>query len=186
MLKKDMHMWIWSVSCLATGIVIGGAANQVLFGQPARASNGIPEVVSARTFQVVDEKGNVRATLSAKPDGSAGLGITTPEGRPGLAVAVGADSRPVIGFPDRQGKLRVAISITDKSDLAFNVLDKDMNPAAACVVSATGGPAVNVMDKNGSMRVRLGITDSGSGDPTASNPNLVLFDKNEKGIYQAY
>lgn len=186
MLKKDMRLWIWSVSCLATGIVIGGAANQVLLGQPARASDAIPEVVAARTFQVVDKKGNVRAKLSAKPDGSAGLAITTPEGKPGLMVAVGADSRPVIGFPDSDGSLRAAISITDKSDLTFNVLDKDMNPAAACVVSATGGPAVNVLDKNSSMRVRLGITDSSAGDPTASNPNLLLFDKDEKGIYKAY
>jgi len=27
MLKKDIRLWIWSVSCLATGIVIGDAAN---------------------------------------------------------------------------------------------------------------------------------------------------------------
>lgn len=186
MLKKDLHLWLWSVSCLATGIVIGGTANQVLFGQPARASDAIPEVVTARTFQVVDAKGNVRAKLSAKPDGSAGLAITTPEGKPGLMVAVGADSRPVIGFPDSKGSLRAAISITDQSDLTFNVLDKDMNPAAACVVSATGGPAINVLDKNSSMRVRLGITDSSVGDPTASNPNLLLFDKDEKGFYRAH
>jgi hypothetical protein len=176
---------IWTSCCVATGVVIGMATSHFLFAGPAAAQKGAPEVVAARAFHVVDAGGKVRMKLMSRPDGTAGLTMVTAAGTPAAMFAVGSDSRPVIGFPDKSGTLRSAISISDQGDLTMNVFDKNGQQAAAVVVSATSGPAINVLDKNATVRARLGITESRSEDPTATNPALLLFDKTGAGFFKA-
>lgn len=178
-------LWLWTSSCLATGVAVGCIVGHCLYAGAATAKDSIPDVIAAKAFHLVDANGKVRAKLMAKADSAAGLTLLTADGTPAATLVVGTDSRPLLGFFDKTGALRGAISITEKSDMVLNVLDKGMQPAAAFVVSATGGPAINVLDKNGAIRSRLGITDAKSTDPTDTDPCLLLFDKSEKAILKA-
>lgn len=80
---------------------------------------GIPDVITAKQFRVVDAKGNLRIGLMVREDNNAqGLQMYDTKGNSRIALVMDKDGSPVVELEDSKGIIRVALGaqITDSDD----------------------------------------------------------------------
>jgi len=177
---------------LAAGLLGGAVAGRLCFSQTVAspAAPGPSRVVTADEFQLVDDKGTVRAALSMSMGGP-GLILFDKGGkfRAVLSLATGEDT-PVLSLGDGEGRHRATMALRVNGEPYLALLDKDGKVRISLTVDKDKGPRVALLDPNEQTRAALGAVDltrvTGTGAIQAQQPvSLVLFDKDEKPIWRA-
>jgi hypothetical protein len=109
------------------------ALNLLLFlclaAQPKPAnSEDIPKVLRARAFEIVDDAGKVRASITVETNGAA-----------------------VFRMRDSQGAIRVKLDAKEEGS-GFLLLDDSTNPGLH-LLTGTNGTTLTIIGKNGKKRV---------------------------------
>ena len=119
----------------------------------------VPDVVRAKSFQLVNDAGQTRAELSLDQDGDS-----------------------VLRMIDRDGKTRFEIwSSTGSAPFLLRMFDQHQQPRINLRLSSSGAPGLEIRDRSGDVRLWLGEADEG-------RPMLFTTDQNGKrrfAIYQA-
>lgn len=105
MLKRD----VWTMLVLAVGAgLLGGLVSGSLTSTPPAFAEktAAPKVISAESFFIVDQQGQVRAALALSPD----------------------NGQPALVFLDKQGKVRLRASLLAQGHPAVYVDGKDGKP----------------------------------------------------------
>ena len=177
---------------LTAGLLGGAVASRVSFSQPVAAQTAPrpSRILTGEEFQLVDEKGTVRAALSMSMGGP-GLILFDKAGkfRAVLSLATGEDS-PVLSLGDGQGNHRATLALRVNGEPYLALLDKDGKVRMSLTVDKDKGPRVALLDGNEQTRAALGSVDLtkvvGTGAIETQQPvSLVLFDKDEKPIWKA-
>jgi hypothetical protein len=141
-------------------LVIVAAAAAFLVAIAAAAKPDIPDVVTAKSFQIVDNDGKIRGELGFTDDGAQGLVLRDPDGKERALIAVS---------PDGFAAMRLFGATGDKS-------------FAGITVSPHGsGLGLAYLDADGNYRVGLDI----QGESPDQTPSLKLFDKDGKELFSA-
>jgi hypothetical protein len=141
-------------------LVVAVFAAMVCMGQV-----GVPEVVGARRFQMVDEQGRVRADIGM------------------------VDDNPVLYAYDEEGEARLGLGLSMFGDPRLGLFNEKGDPCAVLSLG-TSGPSLNFMDGNGKPNAALEVWDGDSrldlcdaeGKPRVSldtsedKPGLNLYD----------
>jgi len=90
-----------------------------------RAVAGVPEVIEAGRFVVVDQRGRKLAVLSLASDGSPELGLTDRNGEVRAALAVTADGSPALALSDRNEKNSVTLGVIADGSPALEFSDRN-------------------------------------------------------------
>ena len=91
----------------------------------AAVKAGVPKVVRAQRFEVVDSKGKRRASLSLGADGSPALNLLDKHGKARAALSVGADGSPALALFDKDRKVRAVLALLPDGRPLLAVHDKD-------------------------------------------------------------
>jgi hypothetical protein len=153
--------------------------------QPAAA-----DVVKARSFEVVDTFGTMRAKLGMGTDGIVGLGLSDATGETRAALAVvpdgtvslvlfGArqaeraqltlnrDKRVGLSLSDTNGKQRAAFGVGPDGSPTLTLFDTTPQPRATVAIATNGNPVFALFDAAGKFRAGLGL---------GKGAGLTLFD----------
>jgi hypothetical protein len=177
---------------LTAGLLGGTLAGRAVFSQPAavRAAPRPSRILTAEEFQLVDEKGTVRAALSMSMGGP-GLILFDKAGkfRAVLSLATGEDT-PVLSLGDGDGNHRATLALRVNGEPYLALLDKDGKVRMSCTVDKDKGPRVALLDRNEQTRAALGSVDltqvMGTGAIETQQPmSLVLSDKDGRPIWKA-
>lgn len=177
---------------LTAGLLGGGLSSRVLFGQPpvAQQPTKPSRILTAEEFQLVDEKGTVRAALSMSMGGP-GMILFDKVGkfRAVLSLATGEDS-PVLSLGDAEGHHRATLALRVNGEPYLALLDKEGKVRISFTLDKERGPRIAVLDNNGRTRAALGAVDltkvTAMGGIEAQQPvSLVLFDKDENPVWKA-
>jgi hypothetical protein len=177
---------------LAAGLLGGGLSGRVLFGQPmvAQQSAKPSRIVSAEEFQLVDEKGAIRAALSMSMGGP-GIILFDKAGkfRAVLSLATKEDS-PVLSLADAEGHHRATLALRVNGEPYLALLDKAGKVRMSFTLDRERGPRIALLDNNEQTRAALGTVDltkvTATGGIEAQQPmSLILFDKDERPIWKA-
>lgn len=167
-----------------------------------------PRLVEAGEFRLVDEKGTVRASLTARKsaaalmladeagtvrarlalEGSPRMELSDAGGTTQASVSLGADGAPTLSLgAEKQARATVRIGSDGASDLTLT--DGNDHARAALALAADGSPRVALYDEEGSLRASLGATPlkelrSGASEKTPPS-SLVLFDKKGGVVFKA-
>jgi len=105
---------------------------------PAAAQSGdVPDVIRAKSFEVVDAEGQTRAKLVAIADGSPALGLMDANGGTRALLCLHPDGSPRLIFADDRGTAR-AVFLSEMVELH----DADGKPRATLYLSSDGSPEV--------------------------------------------
>jgi hypothetical protein len=177
---------------LSAGLLGGGLSSRVLFGQPMVAQEPAKpsRILAAEEFQLVDEKGTVRAALSMSMGGP-GMILFDKAGkfRAVLSLATGEDT-PVISLADAQEHYRATLALKVNGEPYLALLDKAGKVRMSFSLEGEKGPRIALLDSNGQTRAALGALDltkvTATGGMEAQRPvALVLFDQDQKPIWKA-
>lgn len=94
---------------------------------PAQAQAGTPEVIQARSFEVVDDEGRVRAALRIVPDGSPSLLFLDAHGKPRALLNTDPDGAAGLALYDAGGKPRALLSIFPDGTPVLGLFDGSRN-----------------------------------------------------------
>jgi len=161
----NKKQYVLTVALAVVAGLLGGVVSSFLFmGTPVFAQKTeIPEVIRAKSFEVVDKDGKRRAAL----------GMVF--GEPSLALF------------DKNDKRRALLSLLD-GEPGLYLYDKNEQPRAALGMDG-GEPGLWLKDKNNKLRAALGRAElevMKTGE-TRQRPagSLVLFDKDGNVIWSA-
>ncbi len=116
------------------------------------------EVVRAKSFEVVDDAGNVRAITAAGSSGEVGINLFDSSGTPRVSLAVNEADTPTFGLHDADGTVRIDISSgIDGQIVRLN--DENGNPRAMMSLLTERGsaPTVTLMDEEENARLQLQV-----------------------------
>ncbi len=176
---------------LIAGLLGGGLSSRVLFGQPPVQEPAKPsKILTAEEFQLVDEKGAVRAALSMSTGGP-GIILFDKAGnfRAMLGLATG-EEYPVLSLLDAEKHHRATLALKVNGEPYLGLFDKTGKRRMSFTLDGEKGPRIALLDNNGQTRAALGAVDltkvtAMGGIETQQPVSLVLFDKDEKPIWRA-
>ena len=154
-------------------------------GISAAPDAGVPDVIQAKAFQVVDDEGNVLIVL--RDDGGVGTLETfdrTGEMLVTLASTIADGKRAGVAATLYEGKVVVSLSVTLDGNGAvttFNERGKRLVQLSSAVGKRCG---VTTFNEKGKMLVNLGSTSEGNGSVTTFNDQeteLVLISSTKVG-----
>lgn len=148
------------------GAVLGlGVAALILMGQ------ALPQgrTVEAESFIVRDSRGQVRALLTAPPDGTVGLFICDPAGVLRASLRVLADGTPGLLLSDQVGQARTLLNVQGDGVGGLLLYDRSVRPRAWLSILADGTGGLALFDEGRESRAWLRQTADGS-------PGLTLWD----------
>jgi len=134
----------WVVS-IATVVVLGVAVQQAV---------SQPEVLRARSFEVVDAAGRVRIALAVGRDGSSGLGLYDVAGRVRGVLSVLPDGSPGLGLYDAAGQARIGLGLLPDESPWLSLLDAAERERIALDVFPDGSPMLTLKDAAGRVLFR--------------------------------
>lgn len=161
---------------------IGGAASARLLAAPSSAFAAQPSKesltsITARQFQVMDSKGNVRAKLDVSGPGLAQLGLYDQLGVERAALAVTKQGTAMMALSGDDGKPRAEVnSIMHHGPVTFALLNPDGSAAAQLLVDKDKRSLV-LADSKGKPRLRAELDTAKNGKAV-----LTIYDKNGKAI----
>ena len=182
---------------LTLALVLIGVVAALIVTTGMDRADAVPEKVTARRFELVDENGKVQAVLGVANDSPflnlsdkngklrVGLGVTMgmvpslslfdDNGNPRAGLMVIKDSS-ILNLSDANGHVRANLGTTKNGG---NVLLMDENGKVRASLAGGTNPAVQLSDENGRVRAGL-IVRNGGFRPGFLGPGLQLFDANGK------
>jgi len=157
-----------------------------------------------------DKKGAPLLALASAGKGSSLLTFTG-EGGTKFAIRMGPKGRPSMTINDRKGKSRLVLGVGPEENVLLGLYDKDSKSGAVISVLPGGRPGVALLDSTGKARGAFQLLDDGKPNlalndekgktrlvvgritpkfaanvlPTRSTSSMVIFDKDEKAVWQA-
>ncbi len=120
------------------------------------------EAIRAKSFEVVDDEGNLRGRIGAESSGDVGIQLFDANGITRVLLAVNRFGTPQFGHFDENGTARVDItSGIDGQIVRLNDEDGDPRAMMALLTEQGSAPAVTFMDKEENARVQLQLTHTG-------------------------
>ena len=149
---------------------------------PGDASPGsVQDNVRARRFELVDERGNVRAVLGTQTDnGAPGFLVSDSAGRPRIALHVSPEDAPAFDLLDASGAPRVHVALDAEGAPVVTLFGLPERPAQALLgvggdgsaylrlVQPDGTPYFALMDTEGRPKLSLALP--------GGNPALLMLD----------
>ena len=162
------------IMVVGTVVAITPAANQPKFAavvkeEPAKSSD-IPEVVTAKQFELVNDAGKTRAFLGFTKANEPIFTLTDENEKPKLSLFM-QDGTGVMTLRDQNGKNRVQIYLTKEGMPNIGLLDAKEDPLVELAIESEGNGMV-IHDKNGKIRMLVANTDNNCG--------MVILDKDGK------
>jgi hypothetical protein len=140
-------------------------------------------VVEAQKFVLKDANGNVRGWMGVVGNGSE-LTLGNSNAQPMLRLLVSTDASDLHFFGSRTSGINLGI---DSAVPAFSIAGAEGHGRAG-ITFAKGGPSMSLQDENKFSTV-IGTTELGTQakgrSPSTSAASVVLFDGNDKVIWQA-
>jgi len=153
----------------------------------------VQDSVRARRFELVDDRGNVRAVLGTQNDsGAPGFLISDSAGRPRIALHVSPDDVPALDLLDASGAPRVHVALDSDGAPMATLFGPADRPAQALVgVTSDGSAHLRLVQPSGRTRLFLSLQPDGTpyfslmdaeGQPKlslalpAGNPALLMLD----------
>ena len=156
--------------------VLGDPNRRVMYDQYRKSTSKIPDVVQAKSFQVLDDDGEVRAELCCRV----------------VTYGDSSDTEPVLELKDSRGHVRFSVSLDyfdqprlvmgdeDEDDDRFSVLVEDSGETRLVMrdegnagqVEVSGGSLV-IRDAEETIRLEAGLGGGDEGD----SPRIVMRDK---------
>lgn len=136
---------------MLSSLLGGGAATWFGSIRPAKAEPPQNEV-RAQRFVVSDANWRQRATLSANPDGWAGLTISDQDGYPRVFAGSSAGGTSSFGFLDGRGHVRATMSLETSGKVGFYLGDFTNGFAQVrgqFIIGQDGAAALSLFDENG-------------------------------------
>jgi len=149
------------------GVLVGAAVVGVATSQQEEVT---AKVVRAERFEVVDAKGEVRAVLAVREDGTPHLALFDADGQVRAIVAVLPSGTPDLYLCDADGKPRASLAVWEDGP-SLTLRDAKGKDRATLELSRDWGPILWLDDAAGKTRLELGL-----GLPDG-NPILSLADK---------
>jgi len=197
-----------AVQGAACGLVLGAVllVGRRMWQPPTAAAEGsaVPDVVRARSFELVDKERGVVASLAQYAGFPTltmrgynfeahlypqGLDLRGPDGVETFLMGGGA---PGLALRDSAGELRAALTVAlPGGDPTLRLWDSAGELRVALDVAGPGGgPALSLWDCAGELRAAVGTTpvlETIKTGETTTRPesSLVLFDKNGKVLWRA-
>jgi len=144
-------------------------------------------IIRAQGLELTDKTGKVRAKFVLAPDGKPSLLLYDPKGSVSLSAAVGGDGNPVFGLRGKGGT-NMTLAIRSDGSPVFAMRDKKGKLRCILRLAPDGSPVLGLQDENGIARAVLGSMSGKVADRVPSTrpvSSLVLFDENEKVVWQA-
>lgn len=133
-------------------------------------------VVTAREIRVIDERGEVRATLAVSPKGSASLVLLSQDGTPRAELIVQADGQTMLQLRDEdQPRVALAQRPSGEPGLFFKARD---GTKAVLGLHGDKKPGLVLADKDGVPLVYFLMEDK-------PRPGLILADKDGRILWFA-
>jgi hypothetical protein len=162
-------------------------------GHGDASAGPVVESVRARRFELVDDKGLVRAVLGTQPgSGAPGFLISDASGRARLALHVSAEGAPAMDLLDATGAPRVHVAAAEGGTPTVTVFGSPDRPAQALLtVTEEGSPQIRLASADGRTRLFASLQPDGTpyvslmdaeGRPKlsfalpAGNPALLMLD----------
>jgi hypothetical protein len=167
---------------LLVGVLLGVVL--LLLGATTPGTDGRENVIKAKGFILVDEKGNERAKLSMD-DNSPGLCLRDENGKPRIGLAVDKNG-PKLNLFDENSKPRIALAAIKDGPSLF-LADENGKPRAS-LSADEDGPRLALYDANNQTRANLGIGRTTTPDGktiTYPESSLILFKPDGKVIWIA-
>jgi hypothetical protein len=161
---------------------------------PGDATPGpVQDSVRARRFELVDERGNVRAVLGTQNDsGAPGFLVSDSAGRPRIALHVSAEDTPAFDLLDASGAPRVHVALDAEGAPVVTLFGPTERPAQALLgVGSDGSAHLRLVQPDGRTRLFFSLQPDGTpyfslmdpeGRPKLSlalpggNPALLMLD----------
>ncbi len=140
-----------------------------------------PEIVRAQRFQLVDDRGGVRAEL-AMSEGQPGMTLYDAEGRIRADISLGSDGAPRLGLGWDNGKPCVLLSLDEVAlghRALLSLLDRRGRTRVALSVDPEDSPKVLLYDGNGAVRTALTLHSADG------SPGLDLCDEEGRVVWAA-
>jgi hypothetical protein len=136
----------------------GGAASARIWPQPSSAMAAQPQSlasITAKQFELMDDKGNVRARLSVSGQGLAQFGIYDEQGVERAALAVTNEGTAMLAMSGDDGTPRLAANVaTHNGPAAFTLLNPDSSTAAE-MANTNGKRGILLADNKGHAHLSL-------------------------------
>jgi hypothetical protein len=153
----------------------------------------VQDSVRARRFELVDDRGTVRAVLGTQNEsGAPGFLVSDSAGRPRLALHVSPDDVPAFDLLDASGTPRVHVALDGEGAPVATLFGPSDRPAQALLgVTSDGSAHLRLVQPSGRTRLFLSLQPDGTpylslmdgeGQPKLSlalptgNPALLMLD----------
>ncbi|HEY3397972.1 MAG TPA: hypothetical protein VGM19_09985 [Armatimonadota bacterium] len=188
MTKSQFRILI--VLTVVSGFLGGAVSNLLLRGAPVAAQMAeakAPDAVRAKTFEVVDDQGNVCARLGVDEEGGSsldlygvvgktgavlsdtGISLHDAAGRPRALLGTGNDGSPLLGLYDATGDVRAGLSLQTDGSPILGMMDAAGEMRVSLHTLADERIGLSLYDSAGEGRASLGLAADGS-------PGLSLAD----------
>ena len=166
-MNKGLFWRIWAAMLVLAILWLGWVLRTP---QPAAAQNSVAEVVTAKSFQVVDDQGNRRATLGmAADEDRVNLEFYDADGGLHAFLAVLPEGGTLFYLLDPDGRGRLRLFVSDEGAPSIYLNGDHLNARAVLDVLADGQPRLGLMDAESNVRCDLTVNADGS-------PRLILRD----------
>lgn len=169
---------------IISGVLGGALSVWFLMPQSVLAQEGVPELIEAREFRVVDGEGRIRARLGHDTYGSTQLLFFDETGEDRIILALGI-SGPFLQLQESSTGPAASLSL---DSLGF--WQSQLRPGNFISLALSdNGPMLRLVDEDGTLRAALGTTElkhsnTGSTEIRATS-SLVLFNEEGNVVWSA-
>jgi hypothetical protein len=130
---------------IVCGIFIGFGLGLVLETRAAPRRDGVPDVVQARQFQVVDRDGTVRMKFGLEADGVSRLSLSSPNKKEVIVAQVTSRGDASFSLRDREEQERASLSVSEEKGTVLALTGAGASlPIAALAVLPDGSEALSL------------------------------------------
>jgi hypothetical protein len=135
----------------------------------------MPQVIKARTFNVVDQNDHTRVTIGLSDQGNAGIWLYDVAGKSRVHMGVDFARAPSIWFADENGNERIRLGLADAQARSMSQDQANAPTRLWLAVDPTGAPRLGVYTGG---KERLGFGLNGHGDQ-----GMWVFDSNGNAVW---
>ena len=119
-------------------------------------TENVPRVLRAKQFELVDDRGFVRAMLYSGPEDTAALEFFEDGQTPRVSVGVQQNGTAVLSLRDNDGNIRARLATEWQGEpTVFTLRDAPDKIRAQIVLDQNGGVGVSLSDQSGKKSISL-------------------------------
>ncbi|MBU4563285.1 MAG: hypothetical protein KKE29_01075 [Proteobacteria bacterium] len=166
--------------------MFGGAFSERVFANP-KADEKIPEQITARGFNLVDENNKSRASMGFSADGQPIFCVADSSGKARGYLGCGPDG-PTLALLDKQGRVSINIAADNSGGSTIAMVAEGDKPRLGINYKPGRGPVVGLFDENSVGKAVMAVTKEKAYIGLAQNkqnPAITLISEPGKGAMLA-